>query len=210
MASDQLAVMRSLGFEWFALAAHDRGARVALRMALDHPDAVSHLALLDIVPTKTIYETIDRQRATTVWRYFFLIQPRDLPEQLIAANANRYLHWTLEEWCGTPGALGDEAIAEYERCFDEATIHATCEDYRAGASIDLEHDEADADRTLACPTLVLWSKSGIGSSYDVPRIWSQRAPRLSAHPLDRGHFLAEERPEKTISALLSFISRTPV
>jgi haloacetate dehalogenase len=97
--------------------------------------------------------------------------------------------WTLEEWCATPGALR----------------HATCEDYRAGASIDLKHDEADADQTVACPTLVLWSKTGLGSSYDVPRVWSERAPRLSAHAVDCGHFLAEERPERTISALLSFM-----
>jgi haloacetate dehalogenase len=184
MASDQLAVMRSLGFERFALAAHDRGSRVALRMALDHPDAVSHLAVLDIVPTKTIYDTIDRQRTTAVWRYFFLIQPHDLPEQLIAAGPSR------------SGALRP------------ARLDATCEDYRAGASIDLKHDEADADRTVACPTLAIWRKTGLGSSYDVPRVWSQRAPRLSAHAVDCGHFLAEERPEKTISALLSFMCGT--
>jgi haloacetate dehalogenase len=210
MARDQLAVMRSLGFERFVLAGHDRGARVALRMALDNPGAISHLALLDIVPTKTIYDTIDQQHATTVWRYFFLIQPHDLPEQLIAANANVYLRWTLEEWCATPGALSDEAIVEYERCFDEATIHATCEDYRAGATIDLAHDKADADRTVSCPTLVLWSKTGIGSSYDVPSIWSQRAPRLLTRSLDCGHFLAEERPKETTTALLSFTSDASV
>jgi haloacetate dehalogenase len=116
MARDQLEVMRALGFERFAVAAHDRGARVAFRMALDHPDAVSRLAILDIVTTKTIYETIDQQRATTVWRYFFLIQPYDLPERLLGSAPQHYLKWTLDEWCGTPGALTEEAITEYRRC----------------------------------------------------------------------------------------------
>src|SRR5918996_2113259 len=126
MARDQLEVMGALGFERFAVAAHDRGARVALRMALDYPAAVSHLAILDIVPTKTIYETIDQRHATTVWRYFFLIQPHDLPERLIGSDPRWYLRWTLNEWCGTPGALDEVAVAEYERCFDQATIHASC------------------------------------------------------------------------------------
>jgi haloacetate dehalogenase len=206
MALDQVAVMRHLGFERFAVAGHDRGARVALRLALDHPDAVSHLAILDIIPTKTIYETVDQQRATTVWRYFFLIQPRDLPERLIAGDRRGYLHWTLNEWCATPGALAGDALAEYERCFDPATIHATCEDYRAGATIDLEHDRGDASRQLACPTLVLWSRPGIGNTYDVPGIWHERAPHFTAAALDCGHFLAEERPQETTDALRSFLS----
>jgi haloacetate dehalogenase len=203
MAGDQLGVMRSLGFDRFAVAAHDRGARVGLRLALDHPGAVARLAVLDIVPTKTIYETIDQARATTVWRYFFLIQPRGLPERLIGSDPDYYLGLTLEEWCGTPGALTEDAMAEYRRCFDQATIHASCEDYRAGATIDLEHDRADAHVQLSCPTLVLWSRGGIGTAYDVTGIWGERAPDLSATPLDCGHFIAEERPEETAAALLA-------
>jgi haloacetate dehalogenase len=206
MALDQVEVMRSLGFERFAVAGHDRGARVALRLGLDHPDAVSHLAVLDIVPTKTIYETIDQQHATTVWRYFFLTQPHDLPERLIAGDPHGYLHWTLDEWCETPGAIDEQAIAEYERCFDHATIHASCEDYRAGATIDLTHDRADASHQLVCPTLVLWSKSGIGSAYDVPGIWRERAPHFTGRAFDCGHFLAEERPQQTAEALRYFLS----
>jgi haloacetate dehalogenase len=206
MAQDQLEVMGALGFERFAVAAHDRGARVALRMALDHPDAVSRLAILDIVPTKTIYETIDKQRATTVWRYFFHIQPYDLPEQLIGSAPDYYLRRTLDEWCGTPGALTERAVAEYRRCYDEATIHATCEDYRAGASIDLRHDQADADDQLSCPTLLLWSKSGIGTVYDVRSIWRQRARDLRGRALNCGHFLAEERPDETAAELLAFLA----
>jgi haloacetate dehalogenase len=206
MAQDQLEMMRSLGYERFAVAAHDRGARVALRMALDHPDAVSRLAVLDIVPTETIYETIDQQLATTVWRYFFLIQPHDLPERMIGNDPHWYLHRTLEEWCGTPGALEDDPIAEYERCFDHPTIHATSEDYRAGASIDLAHDRADAGRSLSCQTLVLWSESGIGRDYDVPGIWRERTSRITGHALNCGHFLAEERPTETAAALRAFLS----
>jgi haloacetate dehalogenase len=206
MAADQVEAMRAMGYERFAVVAHDRGARVALRMALDHPDTVARLALLDIVPTQTIYETIDQQRATTVWRYFFLIQPHDLPERLIGGDPRGYLDWTLADWCGTPGALAKEAVAEYGRCFDAATIHATCEDYRAGATIDLEHDRADADRPLACPTLVLWSRTGIGSAYDVPAIWRTRAPDLRGRALDCGHFLAEERPDETTRELLAFLA----
>jgi len=206
MARDQLEVMRTLGFERFAVAGHDRGARVALRLALDHPDVVSHLAVLDIVPTKTIYETIDQDHATSVWRYFFLIQPQDLPERLIGGDPHGYLRWTLNEWCGTPAALTERAIAEYQRCFDRATIHATCEDYRAGATTDLDHDRADADQPVGCPTLALWSEEGIGSSYDVEGIWRQRAPRFTGRALDCGHFLAEERPQETAAALLAFLS----
>jgi len=206
MGADQLEVMRALGFERFALAGHDRGARVALRMALDYPSAVSRLALLDIIPTRTIYSTIDQQRATTIWRYFFLIQPYDLPERLIRSDPSFYLRWTLDEWCGTPGALADEALAEYERCFDQAMIHATCEDYRAGAGIDLAHDEADADVPLSCPTLVLWSDAGIGSAYDVSGIWRDRAPDFHGRALNCGHFLAEERPEETVAEMLRFLA----
>lgn len=206
MAADQLEVMRALGFGRFAVAGHDRGARVALRMALDHPDVVSHLAVLDIVPTATVYRMIDQQRATTVWRYFFLIQPFDLPERLVGNDPVHYLRWTLREWCGTPGALDETAVAEYARCFDTATVHATCEDYRAGASIDLVHDRADEATQLSCPTLTLWSAGGLGAHYDVPGIWHQRAPALTGHALDCGHFLAEERPEQTAAALLAFLS----
>jgi haloacetate dehalogenase len=205
MAADQLVVMRSLGFERFAVAGHDRGARVAYRMALDAAECVSHLAVLDIVPTSIIYATLTQTRATDVWRYFFLTQPPDLPERLIGASAAYYLQWTLQHWCLTAQALTALALAEYERCFDAATIHATCEDYRAGATIDLAHDAADAGRTLTCPTLVLWSEPGLGRRYDVLRIWQNVARAVTGHGLDCGHFLAEERPDDTAMALLAFL-----
>lgn len=206
MARDQLETMRRLGFDAFAVAAHDRGARVALRLALDQPQAVSRLAILDIVPTATIYATLDRERATTVWRYFFLIQPEDLPERLIGADPRCYLRRTFDEWSGAQGALTPAALAEYERCFDAATIHASCEDYRAGAGIDLLDDGEDAERQLECPVLVLWSRDGIGASYDVAAIWGRRAPDLRCRPLDCGHFIAEERPEETAAELLAFLT----
>jgi haloacetate dehalogenase len=203
MAQDQLELMRALGFEVFALVGHDRGARVARRLVLDHPESVSRLAILDIVPTETIYGLLDQERATTVWRYFFLVQPPDLAERLIGADPDFYLDWTLREWCGTPGAL-DGAVSEYRRCFDAATIHAGCEDYRAGATIDLSHDRADRTR-IRCPLLVLWSAQGIGVSYDVLSIWRQQAEAVHGRALDCGHFLAEERPEETATELARFL-----
>jgi haloacetate dehalogenase len=206
MAQDQLELMRALGFERFALVGHDRGARVARRLALDHPDSVSRLAILDIVPTETIYRLLDQQRAITVWRYFFLVQPPDLPERLIGADPGFYLDWTLREWCGTPGALDEAAVSEYRRCFDAATIHAGCEDYRAGATIDLAHDRADKE-LIHCPLLVLWSAHGIGSSYDVLPIWQQQADAVHGRAFDCGHFLPEERPAEIAAELTRFLEQ---
>jgi haloacetate dehalogenase len=206
MAQDQVELMRALGFERFALVGHDRGARVARRLALDHPDSVSRLAILDIVPTETIYRLLDQERAITVWRYFFLVQPPDLPERLIGADPGFYLDWTLREWCGTPGALDEAAVSEYRRCFDAATIHAGCEDYRAGATIDLAHDRADKE-LIHCPLLVLWSAHGIGSSYDVLPIWQQQADAVHGRAFDCGHFLPEERPAEIAAELTRFLEQ---
>jgi haloacetate dehalogenase len=209
MAGDQFELMRSLGFSNFAVVGHDRGGRVARRMALDQPEAISHLALLDIVPTLAIYESLDQNRATTVWRYLFLIQPPDLPERLIEAQRDFYLDWTLRDWCGTSGALSEAAVAEYRRCFDEATIHASCEDYRAGATIDLIHDRESAESKISCPILVLWSEEGIGSMYDVLKLWRAEANDVRGRSLDCGHFVAEERPEEVTSQLLAFLGDGP-
>jgi haloacetate dehalogenase len=206
LARDQVEVMHQLGFDRFALVGHDRGARVARRLSLDHPGRVSRLAVLDIVPTHAVYANLDQARATTVWRYFFLIQPTGLPEHLIGADPVFYLHATLREWTRTPNAFTPEALAEYERCFDRATIEASCADYRAGATIDLDHDRADAARRIACPVLVLWSATGIGADYDVPEIWRQQADDVRGHPIDCGHFLAEERPDEVTSHLAAFLA----
>jgi haloacetate dehalogenase len=207
MAQDQVEVMQSLGFDRFVVVGHDRGGRVAHRMALDHANEVSRLAVLDIVPTRTVYATIDQERATNVWRFFFLIQPSPFPERLIAADPDFYLHWTLDHWCGTPGALTEEAVAEYRRCFDAATIHATCEDYRAGATIDLIHDQAWPESKVSCPLLALWSRTGTGSLYDVLSEWRERcAVSVRGRALDCGHFLPEERPQETTAEIAAFLS----
>ncbi|HEY6597368.1 MAG TPA: alpha/beta hydrolase [Asanoa sp.] len=206
MARDQLALMRELGFARFATAAHDRGARVARRLALDHPDAVDRLAVLDIVPTHVVYRDLDQRHATTVWRYFFLTQESDLPERLIGADPGYYLDYTMDEWCGTDGAVTAEARDEYRRCFDPATVHATCEDYRAGATIDLRHDAVDATARIGSPVLVLWSARGLGAAYDVLDVWRGEADDVRGRALDCGHFLAEERPDEVAAALEHFMT----
>ena len=204
MARDQVGVMSALGFERFSVVGHDRGARVAHRMALDHSERVTRLALLDIVPTKTVFENISRVVATGYYHWFMMLQP-ELPERLIGAAAEFYVRWSLDRWGGTPDALTDEAVAEYVRCFDAATIHATCEDYRAGAGIDLEHDRGDIERKIACPLLVLYGR-GLGALYDVPSVWRERATDVRGTAMDCGHFIAEERPDETAAELLAFLA----
>jgi haloacetate dehalogenase len=206
MAEDQLQLMRSLGHARFAVAGHDRGARVARRLARDRPDMVTHLAVLDIIPTRAIYDRLDQQHASIVWRYLFLTQPVGLPEHLIGRDPGWYLDWTLAEWAGSLDALDPRAVAEYRRCFDAATVHASCEDYRAGASVDLDDDALDAGRRLSCPTLVAWSSRGLGQQYDVAAIWTAEAAHLRGHELDCGHFLAEERPAEVADLLHEFFA----
>ncbi len=205
MARDQVAVMAELGFERFAVVGHDRGARVAHRMALDFPERVTRLALLDIVPTRVAFETLNQERATAEYHWLFLIQPDGLPERLIGADPAFYLRWTLDHWCGVPGALTEEAVDEYLRCSDAATIHATCEDYRAGATVDLADDTADQDRRIACPLLLLWSATGTGALYDVLSIWRERAEDVRGRALDCGHFLPEERLGEVAAELEAFL-----
>jgi haloacetate dehalogenase len=159
MAQDQVEVMQALGFNEFTVVGHDRGARVAHRLALDHKEKVTKLALLDIIPTSAAFERVDKDMATAAFNWFFSIQPDDLPERLIGADPVFYLRWILDHWAGEKGALAEEAVAEYQRCFDAETIRATCEEFRAAATIDLAHDEADKGSRIPCPTLVLWRKS---------------------------------------------------
>ncbi len=205
MAEDQVAVMQSLGFTQFAVAGHDRGARVAHRMALDHADAVTRLAVFDVVPTLHAWEQMDRQVAMADFHWLFLAQPDGLPETLIGSTPGRYLEWILSHWNRTEGAIPQHLLSEYRRGFDAGMIHASCEDYRASATIDLEHDRADLDRKLQCPVLALWSESGTGTMFDVLAAWRDRATDVRGRALDCGHFLPEERPDEVILELQKFL-----
>ena len=207
MAADQVAAMAALGHRRFALVGHDRGGRVAHRLALDRPDAVERIAVLDIAPTATMYARTDMAFATGYYHWFFLIQPAPFPERLIGADPEFYLRKKLGSF-GGGGRLVQtpEAVAEYLRCFsDPATIHASCEDYRAAATIDLEHDAADADRKIAAPLLALWGARGlVGRTYDVLATWRDKAETVEGHVLQTGHYLPEEDPEGTAAALVAF------
>ncbi len=207
MALDQVQVMRELGFDSFAVAGHDRGGRVAHRMALDHPERVTKLAVLDIVPTYHVFATADKNLATAYYHWFFLIQPYDLPEHLIGADPDYYLGKKLGGWGPGVEVFTPEAYAEYQRCFrDPATIHASCEDYRAAATIDLTHDEADRDRKVECPLLALWGENGVVEKlYDPLDVWREYASDVRGRALPAGHFLAEEGPEETAEALIPFL-----
>ncbi len=206
MAQDQAEVMQALGFDTFCVVGHDRGARVSHRLTLDHQPRVRKLAVLDIIPTHKVFTaTVNQAMATSTYHWFFLIQPFDLPEHMIAASKDRF----LQSWFGrAPAAHTPEALAEYTRCFDAATIHATCEDYRAGASIDLVHDEADKlqGKKVTCPVLAIWSAQGfVGRTQDILQVWREYAVDVRGQSLPCGHFLAEEMPDKTYALLKTFL-----
>lgn len=207
MAADQVAVMGELAFESFAVVGHDRGARVAHRMALDHPDRVSRLAVLDIVPTLDVFRGTDEALARAYYHWFFLSQPFDLPERLIGADPEFWVRWCLRHWSAHPDCFDQDAVEEYVAAFaDPATVHGTCEDYRAGAGIDLSHDEADLDRRVHCPVLVLWGASGfVHRNYDVLAKWRARAHDVRGEAVPGGHFLPEEAPEPTLAQLRAFL-----
>ncbi len=208
LAQDQVETMAALGFERFAVAGHDRGARVAHRLARDHAERVERLALLDIVPTLYRFETIDQKAATSSWHWFFLIQPGGLPERLIGSEAEFFLRHQLAALLRDPAVLEPDAFAEYLRCFkNPETIRATCAEYRAGASIDLDHDRADRGRKLAMPLLMLWGRrSSQGSGYDVLGVWRDHAENVTGHAIDSGHFIPEEAPDDAYRALRNFFA----
>ena len=206
MARDMVELMRDLGHPRFRLVGHDRGGRVAHRLCLDHPDAVAQVVMLDISPTKTMYAHTDRAFATAYYHWFFLIQPYDLPERLIGADPVYYLRRKLGGWGTGLTHFDARALTEYERCFaDPATIHATCEDYRAAASIDLEHD-AD-DRRVACPLLVLWGERGIVHQFFHPLDdWGAIADDVQGRAMPAGHYLAEEVPDELLQEIKAFFA----
>ncbi|WP_116139635.1 alpha/beta fold hydrolase [Trinickia diaoshuihuensis] len=208
MAADQVAVMRHFGFDRFLLCAHDRGARVAHRMALDYPDAVERMMLLDIAPTLAMYEATDRTFATAYFHWFFLIQPEPLPETLIGADPETYVksvmggrHAGLEPF--EPDAL--RAYCDALRA--PGAVHAMCEDYRASATIDLEHDRADLERgrKIGCPLRVLWGAEGVvARCFDPLREWQRVARDVSGRALPCGHYIPEEAPDALIAEIHDF------
>ncbi len=205
MALDQVKLMSSLGFEKFLVVGHDRGGRVAHRMALDHPDRVTKLAVLDIVPTYKFFHSVTPELATVNFHWFFLIQKDPLPETLIGNSAE---YWLVSRFGRIPPpALSKEAFAEYLRCFRRPeSIHASCEDYRAGATIDLIHDAADLDHKISCPVLVLWGQRGAWPRlYNVLDTWRERASNVSGKELPSGHFIAEEIPDILLAELNGFL-----
>lgn len=210
MAQDLVEVMRGLGHESFFLCGHDRGARVSHRLALDHPEHVRKLVILDIAPTLDMYDSTDMAFARAYYHWFHLIQPAPLPETMIGGNCKFYLHAKLGGW-GSQGLgyIESQALAEYERCFCRAeAIHSACEDYRASAGIDLEHDRQSRARgeRIACDMLVLWGERGIiGKFFDPLKLWqAQCAGKVEGRGLPAGHFIPEELPGDTAQALLAF------
>jgi haloacetate dehalogenase len=210
MARDQLELMARLGFEHFAVVGHDRGGRVAYRLALDHPERVTRLAVLDMVPTLETWVRMDRAAGLATYHWLFLAQPFDLPERLIAADPAYYLRWTLESWASRGDAFDPRALAEYHRAFQDPTvIHATCEDYRAGATVDLDDDTADhGRRRIRCSILALWGdrRGPRERGGDRLAIWREWGDDVRGQGLACGHFLPEEASADTLAALVPFLS----
>ena len=210
MALDALAVMAQHGFDHFGVLAHDRGARVAHRLAADHPNAVQRLMLLDIAPTLAMYGQTSEDFARAYWHWFFLIQPPPLPEALIASDPVRYVRSVMGSRHAGLAPFDPAALAEYERCAAlPGTATSICEDYRASAGIDLEHDRADvvAGHRLMQPLRVFWGEYGtVGRCFDVLSLWRERAHQVTGQALPCGHYIAEELPERVIAEAVPFFT----
>jgi haloacetate dehalogenase len=213
MAADALAVMQSLGHERFQVLAHDRGARVAHRLALDHPRSVERMMLLDIAPTLAMYRQTSEAFARAYWHWFFLIQPPPLPEALIASDPVRYVRSVMGARFAGLKAFDAAALAEYERCIAIAgTAEAICADYRAAAGIDLVHDQQDLDagRKLAQPLRVLWGEHGaVGRCFDPLALWAPYATDFTGRSLPCGHYIAEEAPALLLQETQAFFRSNP-
>jgi haloacetate dehalogenase len=208
IAREQVEVMTKLGLDRFAVVGHDRGARCAYRMAIDHPEVVTKLAVLDIVPTGESFARADKEFALGYWVWSFLAAPAPIPEQLIAAAPDLIVNHMLDSWSDDPAAFSPELRRAYVEPFrDPATVAAICEEYRAAATIDAAHDDEDRPRRpITCPVLVLWSATGATATwYDPLSIWRDWAEDVSGAPLDCGHFLPEEAPEDTTRHLTDFL-----
>jgi len=208
MAADAVALMRSLGHERFDVLAHDRGARVAHRLALDHPERVGRMMLLDIAPTLDMYEGTTRAFAQAYFHWFWLIQPAPMPERMIAADGPFYVRSLMGSRPGGLAWFAPEALAEYERCAAQpGWAEGVCEDYRASATVDLEHDRADreAGRRVQCPLRVLWGERGaVGRNFDVLALWRAVAREVDGQALPSGHYIAEEAPELLLAQAREF------
>ncbi|GAO00387.1 esterase/lipase [Komagataeibacter xylinus NBRC 13693] len=207
MAADLVGVMHQLGFERFMVVGHDRGGRVAHRMALDAPQAVEKLVLLDIAPTATMYARTNMEFARRYFWWFFLIQPAPLPERLISGDPDFFLESHIAGQIKIPGSVDPRVMAEYRRCYaDPAMRHAACEDYRAAAGIDLVHDAADADKRIEAPLLNLWGARGtVGALYDVVETWREKAVDVRGYAIDCGHSPQEEAPVELLHRLDAFL-----
>nr|WP_267869606.1 alpha/beta hydrolase [Massilia agrisoli] len=210
MAADMLKVMRSLGFAQFRVLAHDRGARVAHRLAADHPHAVQRLVLLDIAPTLAMYGKTNEAFARAYWHWFFLIQPAPLPERLIEADPAAYVRDVMGSRSAGLAPFDPRALLEYQRCLAlPGAAHGLCEDYRASATIDLEHDRADLERgqRLPMPLLVLWGAQGVVQRcFDPLAEWRQVASDVSGEALPCGHYIPEEAPDRLLARALPFLA----
>ena len=211
MASDQLLLMQSFGFAQFSVLAHDRGARVAHRLALDHPDAVTRMILLDIAPTLAMYTQANEEFARAYWHWFFLILPTPLPETLIEADPENYLRTVMGTRSAGMDPFTDDAFSEYLRCLKlPGAAIAICEDYRASAGLDLEHDQADIDagNKLKCPLLALWGEKGtVGRCFSPLHEWQKVALNVDGNALASGHYIAEEIPELLLEYTLDFLKQ---
>lgn len=209
IARDQIEVMNTLGYDVFTVVGHDRGGRCAYRMALDHPSVVTRLAVLDVVPTGDVFNRVDKDFSLSFWVWSFLAAPEPVPEQLIAHAPEVIVNHMLDEWAETPDAFPAEVRAEYIAKFsDPDTVHAICEEYRAAATLDHQHDEADRGRRrIACPLLALWSSRGaVADWYDPLEVWRTWADELYGGHISAGHFLPEEAPEEIARRLLEFLT----
>ncbi|MCW5624770.1 MAG: alpha/beta hydrolase [Burkholderiales bacterium] len=207
MARDIHALMVALGHERYAVVGHDRGARVSHRLALDQPDAVTRLCLLDIVPTHTMFRDTGRELAATYWHWFFFQVP-DLPEIMIANSAEPFLRFMFRGLTAIPGAIDEAAFQEYLRVFQiPGSIRAGLEDYRHAATTDFADDAADLERRVTCPTLAIWGELGkMHAIFDVLGTWRDKATDLRGHPLPCGHFIPEEAPERLLQDLQPFLA----
>lgn len=210
LALDQIGLMRQLGYDRFHLIGHDRGGRTGHRMALDHPQAILSLTVLDIVPTFAMFMDTNRHVAGSYWHWYFLSQPEPFPETMIRGNPDVFYETCLFGWgAANPSDFDAAQLAEYRRCWQtDGMIHGSCSDYRAAATIDLDHDQSDIDRKVECPTLVFYGSAGhMAKLFDMPKEWSKRFANMTHATLPGGHFFPDQFPRETGNELIRFLGR---